>query len=214
MKFVMIDNNGFPAAFYDEVIHGAIDEETMIPQEAVPITDEQWQECLKNNGGRKINIVQDEAVLSVYKLPDEDIIEREKALKISSLNSSLTIAINSGFQSDALGSLHNYDSEGFNREWIQGATKSNKNRPITCDDLLGNPDSKQPRIHTKPQAEKVLDDAMDTLFLHKEKFRSLRDQVLAIGNEADPIAEYGLNPGATTEEIHAARIAAINAIVW
>jgi len=49
MKYAIFDENGFPIAFYDPDIHD------VIPPEAIPITDEQWQEFILNQGRRKWN---------------------------------------------------------------------------------------------------------------------------------------------------------------
>lgn len=75
MKYATFDDNGFPAAFYSEEVHGAltvpvygpVDEETgerpiigeapnpecLIPASAVSITDAQWMEFLNHQGGRR-----------------------------------------------------------------------------------------------------------------------------------------------------------------
>lgn len=42
----MIDQDGFPTAFYDDVVHSSI------PQGALPIEDAQWTEFLENPGQR------------------------------------------------------------------------------------------------------------------------------------------------------------------
>ena len=107
-----------------------------------------------------------------------------KKTKIESLAESLSLDINSGFESDALGATHHYDSEQHNIDWIQAASVSDVDSPVTCDDLDGNEDSKQPRNHTSAQCLIVLKDGMSALLAHKTKFRTLRDQVLAAADEA------------------------------
>jgi len=47
-KYVIINAEDFPIGFYSEDIHD------VIPEEAIEITDEQWMECLENQGHRKI----------------------------------------------------------------------------------------------------------------------------------------------------------------
>lgn len=47
MKYVTLDANGLPTAFYSEDIH------ENIPTDAIEITDEQWIECLNNQGARQ-----------------------------------------------------------------------------------------------------------------------------------------------------------------
>ena len=48
MKNAVIDDNGFPIAFYSSDIHGE-----SFPPETVDITDEQWLEFIENPGARK-----------------------------------------------------------------------------------------------------------------------------------------------------------------
>lgn len=107
-----------------------------------------------------------------------------KVQKITELVNAFNIEFTAGFESDAFGSTHRYDSQQHNIDWIQGASNSKKDRPITCDDLLGNPDSKQPRIHTKDQALQVKEDGMDALLALKNKFRDLREQSEIAADEA------------------------------
>lgn len=58
-KYAVFNDEGFPAGFYDEDIHGCreIDSESnpncIIPANATKITDEQWQDFLLNGGRRK-----------------------------------------------------------------------------------------------------------------------------------------------------------------
>lgn len=47
MKYAVIDNKGFPLGFYSEDVHDDI------PEEAIEITDEQWQEFLNHQGKRR-----------------------------------------------------------------------------------------------------------------------------------------------------------------
>ncbi len=47
MKYTILDIEGFPTAFYSDDIH------SKIPKEAIEITDEQWLECINNQGARK-----------------------------------------------------------------------------------------------------------------------------------------------------------------
>jgi len=77
MKYIQIDNQGLPLGFYSDDTHGArliadpdhvlesiedvaplIDNaDTLIPVDAVEITDEQWQEFIDNPNTRKWNSV-------------------------------------------------------------------------------------------------------------------------------------------------------------
>jgi hypothetical protein len=47
MKYTTLDANGLPTAFYSDDIH------ENIPVDAIQITDEQWQECINNQGTRQ-----------------------------------------------------------------------------------------------------------------------------------------------------------------
>jgi hypothetical protein len=53
MKYAHIDPDGYPIAFYSLDIHRP----DQIPSECIEITDEVWQECLENQGERKIDLV-------------------------------------------------------------------------------------------------------------------------------------------------------------
>ena len=48
-KYAVFDAQGFPKAFYDDEIN------TSIPQEAIPISEQQWREFIENQGFRKWN---------------------------------------------------------------------------------------------------------------------------------------------------------------
>lgn len=50
MKYAIIDSNNFPTAFYDDAVHTA----DQIPKQAIQITNDQWAECLANQGLRKL----------------------------------------------------------------------------------------------------------------------------------------------------------------
>lgn len=59
MKYATFDNDGFPIGFYDESIHGerlvggGPNPNTLIPLDAVGITDDQWEELLEFQGMRR-----------------------------------------------------------------------------------------------------------------------------------------------------------------
>lgn len=48
MKYALINDNGFPTAFYSTELHG-----DNIPAEAFEISEEDWIECLENQGLRR-----------------------------------------------------------------------------------------------------------------------------------------------------------------
>ena len=47
MKYTTLNENGLPTAFYSDELH--LD----IPKEAIEITEDQWLECINNNGARQ-----------------------------------------------------------------------------------------------------------------------------------------------------------------
>ena len=103
----------------------------------------------------------------------------DRQAKIETLEVKAAAEINSGFESAALGSKHQYDSEQHNIDWIQAAVLSGAAAKITCDDGKGTATSKVPRQHTAAQCKAVLTDGMAALLKRKTKFRKLRDQVNA-----------------------------------
>jgi len=46
MKYAILSTNGLPTAFYSDDIHSDI------PKEAIEITEDQWLECINNQGAR------------------------------------------------------------------------------------------------------------------------------------------------------------------
>lgn len=122
-----------------------------------------------------------------YLATDEDDLRDYKLEKIKELDILINKAINSGFNSAALGDYHEYDSEPHNIAWIQSAIILADDvlvLKITCDDLKGNKDSKMMRQHTKKQLIKVLSNGMDCLLNHKTRLRDLRDKVMSAQDEA------------------------------
>ncbi|NKB37843.1 MAG: hypothetical protein GKR93_11855 [Gammaproteobacteria bacterium] len=149
-----------------------------IPAGCLQITDDQWQDLIDNNGLRRI---ENDAVVVI-----DHPLENIKADRISALNESFVTALNGGFDSDALGTTHKYDSEQHNRDWIQASVVSgNIDELITCDDKLANADSKHPRVHTVSQSQQAMKDGMTALLAHKTKFRTLRDSVNAATTKAE-----------------------------
>lgn len=132
------------------------------------------------------------AVNAVYDAHDPDAADLlfAKQEKIDSLTALASVAINSGFESTALVTTHKYDSEQHNIDWNQAVVVSGTSQPITCDDLQGNADSKQPRVHDATQAKQVLEDGMAALLAHKSKLITLRTQVM---NAADEAAVNAIN---------------------
>lgn len=116
---------------------------------------------------------------------EDDDLNDLKQYKIHKLMALVDSDINSGFESTALDTNHYYDSEQYNVDWIQASALLNDDALITCDDLKGNVDSKQPRNHTAEQNLHVLKDGMAALLSFKTKFRDLRDRVNAASDESE-----------------------------
>jgi len=78
MKYTILDTNGLPTAFYSDDIHSDI------PTDAIEITDEQWLECLNNQGTRQfVN-----GTLVAYVAPIT--LEQEQATKLVEAKAYLT----------------------------------------------------------------------------------------------------------------------------
>jgi hypothetical protein len=72
MKYAILDANGLPMAFYSDDIH------ENIPVDAIEITDEQWFECINNQGARQF--VNGELVKLLTKAPtQEQLIQEAKS---------------------------------------------------------------------------------------------------------------------------------------
>ena len=108
----------------------------------------------------------------------DDLAEARQS-KIAELKADAEKVISGGFESSALGSKHQYDSEQHNIDWIQAAVLSAAKMQITCDDGKGTPASKAPREHTPAQCKQVLADGVAALLARKTRFRALRDQANA-----------------------------------
>jgi hypothetical protein len=67
-----INEDGMPTGFFDEVIHAG-----NIPEEAIVITTEQWQECIENPGEKKFVLNGSEYVLEEYVPPEPEPMPRE-----------------------------------------------------------------------------------------------------------------------------------------
>lgn len=77
MKHMVMDTNGLPLGFYDEEIN------SNIPDEAIEITDEQWQEFLNNQGKRRWDGTKVVEYIKVY--TDEELAEQVRAKRDSLL---------------------------------------------------------------------------------------------------------------------------------
>ena len=100
-----------------------------------------------------------------------DILDRGKASKIAELKIACTKAIQSGFTSGALGSVHTYDSElptdQTNIIGAMVASLSGASIPFTCTDSTG---YKEQRLHTSSQLQQVFQAGMQHIVANKTKY--------------------------------------------
>ena len=76
-KYAVFDEQGFPKAFYDKDIHG-----DKIPQDAIPITDDQWLEFINNQGRRKWDFETNQIVNYEPPQPSLDVLKQQKNLQL------------------------------------------------------------------------------------------------------------------------------------
>jgi hypothetical protein len=93
MKYAAFDQEGNITGFYTPEIH------SNIPSNTIEITDEQWQDCLSNQGLRKIDI---ENLVIVEVVPEIDLTSLKESKKVL-LNQECQNTICGGFYSSALG---------------------------------------------------------------------------------------------------------------
>lgn len=79
MKYAVINPDRMPIAFYDDRLHAEI------PDEAVPLTDDQWADCLAHQGARRITVNEDgdDVEVSLYEPPPD--IEALRAARIAAI---------------------------------------------------------------------------------------------------------------------------------
>jgi len=129
-------------------------------------------------------LAEDEISLK-YRTDDENL-TLYKDSKINDLKKDFTNELLAdGFRSSALGSEHNYDAEQHNIDWVFAcialtATSPAETPLITCDDLLGNADSKIQRIHDDTQCLQLLSDCMSVVQGMKDKLAGLTSNVHAV----------------------------------
>ncbi len=80
--YTKLDDDGFPIAFYDDAVYP----EESIPNEAIEITEDQWQDLLNNQGSRKFDADTGEVVdgQKIYKKTWDSIKLRRNALLLES----------------------------------------------------------------------------------------------------------------------------------
>jgi hypothetical protein len=69
MKYAILNIDGTPKSFYDDKVH------KKIPKEAINISDEQWLECINNQGTRAF--INGQLVEYVYQPTEAEIIAKK-----------------------------------------------------------------------------------------------------------------------------------------
>lgn len=140
-------------------------------------------------------VLNDDEISLRLRTDDEDL-TLYKENKINELKISFDGDLRTnGVRSSALGSDHNYDAEQHNIDWMLAcvlltATSPNETPLITCDDLLGNEDSKGQRAHTASDCGQLIFDCMGVIQGMKNKFGGLKSDVYAIlSTDQDPKSE-------------------------
>ena len=165
--------------FYASDVH----EPEAIPGDAVEVTPELHATLLAAEATGKDIVFDDGRRQPVARDREVSLTER-KALKIDELTTAFETALNAGFDSDALGTSHRYDSEPHNRENLMGAVATGMEQPFTCDDGQGHPHSKQQRLHRPEQLRQVLIDGAARKQALIATLRAGRDAVIAATSEA------------------------------
>jgi hypothetical protein len=80
MKYAKIDSNGVPIGFYSDDIHSSI------PEYTIAITEEQWLECINNQGQRAF--VNGGLVEYTHQLTEQETTAQKVQEAISFLNST------------------------------------------------------------------------------------------------------------------------------
>lgn len=102
MKYAHHDSeSGAILGFYDSGIH------IEIPEPHIELTDEEWLDCVNNNGRRRVNINNGEVVVYEAPPPTADVVAESKIFELSL---ACRTHITAGFSSDALGAVHTYPS--------------------------------------------------------------------------------------------------------
>jgi len=113
-----------------------------------------------------------------------DDLDEYKRDKINELKLHCDLETESYFDCDALGTDHKYSGVKRNIKWIGYASIVTKDYPLLCDDMEGNEDSKQMRMHTQEQSRLVLEKCMDIMVANEASLLGLSDQVMAAKDEA------------------------------
>lgn len=92
-KYAVFEKSGFPIAFYSSEIHGTMGEDaSLVPTDAIEITDAQWQDFIDNQGYRKWldgDVATYTPPVSPIKLPDLAPYQFRAMLKLSGKQEAL-----------------------------------------------------------------------------------------------------------------------------
>jgi len=109
MKYAIFDEQGFPKAFYSPDIHG-----DNIPEEAIKITEEQWEEFINNQGRRKWDFEKQQVVEYVPPPPSLEelrtIVDNQRKAKVLNLLSKTDYVILKIQEAQILGNTELYNS--------------------------------------------------------------------------------------------------------
>lgn len=123
-------------------------------------------------------------------MTQEDDLNAIKVIKIWALKHAFTLSLNEeGLNSSALGAEHRYDAQQQHIDWVLACvlltlTSAEETPLITCDDLLGNENSKRPLSHDKDQCATLLLDGMILIQDMKDKLAGLETDVDKAADEA------------------------------
>lgn len=124
------------------------------------------------------SVVYDLALDEVREMTLDDLLDKTKDNKITELKTACTEAIQSGFTSGALGSVHTYDSampiDQTNIIGAMVASLSGASIPFTCTDPSG---YKEQRLHTSTQLQQVFQAGMQHIVINKTKYDSKKKLV-------------------------------------
>lgn len=126
MKYAAFDQEGNIIGFYAPEIH------KNIPSNTIQITDEQWQECLSNQGRYKVISGQLVSQPLASTPNDAEYLQAYKDIKKAQLNKLCKQTICSGFYSFALGEQHKYESEIEDQINLLGSIQLNEDMLYRC----------------------------------------------------------------------------------
>lgn len=139
------DIEGRPVAFFDAGIH------TSIPEDAVEISRDQWSQLIEAPGQAFWDADTGQVI---FRPVDE--LAQARASKLAELERTARTKIVAGFESDALGSPHRYDSEETDQLNLIGAVQLGITLQYRCTEVATG--IKAHREHTASEIAQVLND--------------------------------------------------------